>query len=117
MKAKYQPVMVEWDDARSSSGWFTMNELKNWREDWKSRTIISCGLLSNCDDNAVVLVKSKDLHDRKLRMASMPLEIPRVMVKAIVALPVPKRFRDLERKDTKMTKGAKIPKGKGKKRR
>lgn len=101
MKANYQPVLVEWNDARGSGSWFTMADFKPWCEDWRSRRIVSCGLLARYDAEIVVLVKSKDMHEKDMKMVAHPLEIPRPMVRSVQELVVkgrPKRNRHLKRK-------------------
>lgn len=56
-------------------------ELKEWRADYGSREIQSCGYLLHADAENIVVSLSKDT--AKKRMVAHTLEIPRGMVRWI----------------------------------
>ncbi len=83
MKAEMQPVVVRWMDARTSSRWMDMEEFEEWRSDYKSREIVSCGLLAHYGDDGLVLIKSRDIKSGKDQAVSQCLEIPKGMVRSV----------------------------------
>ena len=72
-------VEVAWVDARSNSRWMTESDFKEWRADFGSREIQSCGYLVHADGDNIVLSLSKDT--AKERMVAHVLEIPKGMVR------------------------------------
>lgn len=77
-KAKY--VEVRWTDARSSSTWKDVGEVRGWLDHWQSKTISSVGWLLSRDKNSVVLAQSMDFVGGSAEMTSGHLEIPARMV-------------------------------------
>lgn len=86
IKAKMQPVIVHWHDARSSSRWMDQDEFEAWRGDWGDREIQSCGLLAHYSDQGVVIVLSQDMKNDRRQQIAHCLEIPKGMVKKVVVL-------------------------------